>query len=405
MDQPERTRAKLSFFILLILIIFLSINAVILAQGARTKLGIDLNEGTVDDEIDLETLTIITSDTHVSFILQCYDDIDADDDDEPEGDFIVLIDVYEGTGDDKENHPFQGADFAVEAKEGKVYRWDGEKWKEDKSASVQVDVDDTTLSLTCLIDDVDYNGGSGNPEIGYLSNDKKISRNKINKDYTDIAPDDGWPRTDGVEDDIPGLGFLGSLAGSIFGLRLRSRANNDAKPGPRKWFSGLGPWIGVLRFIAFPLLLTLLLLFVVGFEPYQALIARICSSILSRLDVIHVIEGHSILLGLKNIPYKIVISEECSGISSLLMFASIVIGLPGVMNRNKIGAFLLGVPLLLLGDVIRISMIVFLSYIWDWAPYILLHDFFGRPLSLFWSLLVSSGYLFYAFYSFREKPS
>ena len=162
--------------------------------------------------------------------------------------------------------------------------------------------------------------------------------------------------------------------------------------------------MGVLRFIAFPLLATLSLVFLVGFEPYQAFIARICSSILSGLDVIHVTEGHSILLDLKNIPYEIVINEECSGIGSLLMFASIVIGLPGVMNRRKIGALLLGIPLLLLGDVVRISLILFLSSIWQWAPYILIHDFFGRPLSLFWSLLVSSGYLYYAFHSFREKP-
>lgn len=365
----------------------------------------DANENDVNDKIDMETLSITTSDTHVRFRIQCYDDIDTDDENEPKDDFVVFIDVYEGVGDDKNKHPFQGADFAVEAQDGKVYHWDGKNWKEDKSASVQMDVDGRSLSLTCLIDDVDLDGGLRNPKIGYLSNDNKISGKKINKDYEDISPDDGWPRTDGVEDDIPGLGFIGSLAGSIFGLGLRSRASNDAKPGPRKWLSGLGPWIGVLRFVAFPLLLTLVLLFVVGFEPYQVYIARICSSILSRLDVIHAIEGHSILLDLKNVPYTIVISEECSGIGSLLVFASIVIGLPGVMNRKKIGAFLIGVPLLLLGDVIRISMILLLSYRWDWAPYILLHDFFGRPLSLFWSLVVSSGYLFYAFYSFRGKPT
>ena len=240
MSQPERARAKLRVFFLFILLIFLSTRAKILAQGARTNLGNDPNEGAVDDEIDLETLTIITSDTQVSFILQCYDNIDGGDVGVPNDDFVVFIDVYEGVGDDMNNHPFQGADFAVEAKARKVYRWDGKNWME-KSSSVQVVVDGMTLSLTCLIDDVDFDGGSGSPKIGYLSNDKNIDRAKINIAYKDIAPDDGWPATEGKEEHIPGLGFLGSLAGSFLGLGLRSRANKDANPGPRKWMNGLAP--------------------------------------------------------------------------------------------------------------------------------------------------------------------
>ena len=207
---------------------------------------------------------------------------------------------------------------------------------------------------------------------------------------------------------IPGLGLVGMSIGSLIGFYFKTKTSRDRTrlPGRSQVVRGLGSWLGVIRFIALPLFLSLIFVYLVGFEPYQALIARCSSFLLSSLDVLHEREGFSLFLELQGVPYEIVVSEACSGIASVLMFSSLVLGLPGVSTKKRGVALLLGLPFIFIGDILRISFVIYFSHLWDWAPYMMLHDFFGRPISFLWTLLASSIFIFYTFFiKGSEEPS
>jgi len=207
---------------------------------------------------------------------------------------------------------------------------------------------------------------------------------------------------------IPGLGLVGMSIGSFIGFYFKTKTSKDRTrlPGLSQVVRGLGSWLGVIRFIAFPLFISLIFIYLVGFEPYQALIARCSFFLLSGLDVLHEREGFSLFLELQDVPYEIIVSEACSGIASVLMFSSLVLGLPGVSVKKRGAALLLGLPFIFIGDILRISFVVYFSHLWDWAPYMMLHDFFGRPISFLWTLLASSIFVFYTFFvKGSEEPS
>lgn len=223
-------RGKTRFLIvLLILSLFIS-SVIYVGCLPLLYLGSDPDDDE-EDSIDIKEAYCRVDDDNITFVIVTYGEIKTHKNfpTSPDNEFQVCLDVRAGQGDNRPNILFDGADVIVTAHNGEVYYWDGGKWKENKTASVQAEVHNNNLTITCRLSDIRYEQVSGDLGIGFISNLNKVGAKEVNEGR-DRAPDSGWYTLEGGVSDIGLLeNLLIALSGFILVYTIRRIEGNHSE--------------------------------------------------------------------------------------------------------------------------------------------------------------------------------
>jgi len=141
----------------------------------------------------------------------------------------------------------------------------------------------------------------------------------------------------------------------------RRAASPGLAPALRDWYAGKAPLLGFgLKFIGLTVLFYFVLLIPVFKRvEFAATVAdaRLCGAVLNLLGQHNHVDGTTLLSGQRSV---ITVAPSCSGFDFLCFFIAAVLVFP-VPVRRKIPGVIIGVPLLLTLNLVRIASLYFLG--------------------------------------------
>lgn len=147
----------------------------------------------------------------------------------------------------------------------------------------------------------------------------------------------------------------------------------------------------VLKAILNPLWLKLLVIGVIlyylitnfpDFHPFPEVTAFLVAELLGLFGVIAVNWGH--LLVVEGLP-GLEVSAECSGIILMMIFPLTIFLIPSVDIKHRL-ASLFFIPILFLGNIIRITVDVLIGIHYSTDLLIFFHDTIGQVFIFFWAI-------------------
>ena len=121
-----------------------------------------------------------------------------------------------------------------------------------------------------------------------------------------------------------------------------------------------------------------------SFWPFPELATKIVMSVLHLLGYEALRLGNLLLIDGFN---PVHISAACSGIVILLVFIVTIHALPVISLQHKVSSLLL-LPLLLVGNILRILMSIFTGIYVSPEAMIFVHDTLGQIFIFFWAVLL-----------------
>ena len=153
-------------------------------------------------------------------------------------------------------------------------------------------------------------------------------------------------------------------------------------------------WVGltVLSMLA----AYLFFLQVLGYMYYD-LVAGLAVSTLESLGVRSEAEGNMVAVAVGRSWTAVRIGWECSGVVSFTVYTGLVSGFPCVTLKKRLLGLALGYAAIFFGNFLRIVLILYLNSMFPNLSYILLHDFFGRPISFLWMTTIWFAWFYFVF--------
>jgi exosortase/archaeosortase family protein len=121
----------------------------------------------------------------------------------------------------------------------------------------------------------------------------------------------------------------------------------------------------------------------------QLAVASHSSWFLSLMGYQVVQEGLSLTMGNG---FKFFIIADCTGWKSLLFLFALLFAVPGVKYRKRLIGLAIGIPLIWLGNLLRIAGVVFAQGIWGTGFALVLHDWLFQ---LWMTVLVLGAWVFW----------
>ncbi|NOR84803.1 hypothetical protein GQ473_01680 [archaeon] len=133
----------------------------------------------------------------------------------------------------------------------------------------------------------------------------------------------------------------------------------------------------MLIFISRFLLLALPFYFILWLNfdayPLQLLTANAVSFILTILNVEYELNGH--LIFIPSVLWTIEIIKDCVGWKSLMALWGLIFATRGICYKTKVYGALAGIPLIFIGNAIRIASSIWLAIMFGLDKFTFIHDF------------------------------
>jgi len=113
----------------------------------------------------------------------------------------------------------------------------------------------------------------------------------------------------------------------------------------------------LIKILVFAIPLYLILTFQGVLYPLQGVVSHNIYLILKSLGFDVFRDGF--LIGIQGgNPFVFMISEDCTGWKSMLFLTALIVAVPGVLKRKRVMGLIFGIPLIYLGNLLRILLIV-----------------------------------------------
>ena len=125
--------------------------------------------------------------------------------------------------------------------------------------------------------------------------------------------------------------------------------------------------------------------------PLQLLTAKAVGFLLGILSVEYELNGHMIFI--PSVLWTIEIIKDCVGWKSLMALWGLIFATRGVSYKKKIYGALIGIPLIFLGNAIRIASSIWLAIMFGLDKFTFIHDFLWQwglialVLGIWWTWL------------------
>ncbi|NIO05519.1 MAG: hypothetical protein GTN38_04355 [Candidatus Aenigmarchaeota archaeon] len=130
----------------------------------------------------------------------------------------------------------------------------------------------------------------------------------------------------------------------------------------------------LIKILVFAIPLYLILTFQGVLYPLQEVVSHNVYLVLrsSGFDVVR--DGFLLNIQGEN-PFVFLISEDCTGWKSMLFLTALIVAVPGVLWRKRAVGLIFGIPLIYLGNLLRILLIVHIEQIYGLELANILHDY------------------------------
>jgi exosortase/archaeosortase family protein len=130
----------------------------------------------------------------------------------------------------------------------------------------------------------------------------------------------------------------------------------------------------LIKILVFAIPLYLILTFQGILYPLQGMVSHNVYLVLTSLGFDVVREGFFIGIQGEN-PFVFTISEDCTGWKSMLFLTALVVAVPNIMWRKRAIGLAFGIPLIYLGNLLRILLIVQVQQAYGIGFASLVHDY------------------------------
>jgi len=130
----------------------------------------------------------------------------------------------------------------------------------------------------------------------------------------------------------------------------------------------------LVKVLLFAIPLYLILTFQGVLYPLQEVVGHNVYLILTHLGFDVVRDGFFIGIQGGN-PFVFTISEDCTGWKSMLFLAALIVAVPGISKRKRVIGLVFGIPLIYLGNLLRILLIVQIQQAYGLGFANVVHDY------------------------------
>jgi len=130
----------------------------------------------------------------------------------------------------------------------------------------------------------------------------------------------------------------------------------------------------LIKVLAFAIPLYLILTFQGILYPLQGMVSHNVYLVLRSLGLQVVRDGFLISIQGEN-PFIFLVSEDCTGWKSMLFLTALIIAVPKVLRRKRAIGLIFGIPLIYLGNLVRILLIVHVEQVHGLEFANVIHDY------------------------------
>lgn len=144
------------------------------------------------------------------------------------------------------------------------------------------------------------------------------------------------------------------------GIKFRNFKLKNLTPGQQRLWNTLH---FLLRLLILSIPLYIMLSIPGVLFPLQGLVTN---NAVSLLSLAYPVSNQNILIEIQSpgTEFQFLISEDCTGWKSMLFLFALVFAVPGVILRKRLLGLLAGIPLIYLGNLLRIFLIVWVQQSW-----------------------------------------
>lgn len=160
----------------------------------------------------------------------------------------------------------------------------------------------------------------------------------------------------------------------------------------------------ISRKFMFSLIVTMIISYVILSLLYNILSAyeaRQVAFILSVIGINAMVSGNNVIIWNSH-PLTLLITSECSGIFTLMVFLSLVLATPKLGLRKKVSVLSYGIPIIYLANIVRISLAAVFGLNFGEEALFVIHTIIGTLLLL---AIVALLWLDWMYFSIHRRIS
>jgi len=143
----------------------------------------------------------------------------------------------------------------------------------------------------------------------------------------------------------------------------------------------------LIRLLILSIPLYLVLILAIDLSPLQHVVASHSASLLKALGYNVFQEGYRILVGTIPNHFYFLINEDCTGWKSMLFLFALIFAVPRIAMKKRILGLVIGLPIVWVGNLMRVLGVVLAERAWGVDFALTLHDY-GYRLGLIALVLI-----------------
>lgn len=134
----------------------------------------------------------------------------------------------------------------------------------------------------------------------------------------------------------------------------------------------------LIRLIILSIPLYLVLVFALDISYMQNTVASQSASVLRGLGYNVFQDGYHIIVGTVQDNFYFMINEDCTAWKSMLFLFALIFAVPGIALKRRLIGLVIGLPVVWIGNLIRVVGVVLVERAWGMDFALMLHDYVYR---------------------------
>lgn len=167
-------------------------------------------------------------------------------------------------------------------------------------------------------------------------------------------------------------------------MRLRKLRNVRLTGSQKRLLNIL---VFLIRLLILSIPLYLVLVFAVDLSPLQDAVATQSACVLRAMGYNVFQQGYQLIVGNAMDNFYFMINEDCTGWKSMLFLFALIFAVPGIQLKKRLIGLVIGIPIIWIGNLMRVVGVVLAERAWGLDYALMLHDY-GYRLGLVALVLV-----------------
>jgi exosortase/archaeosortase family protein len=134
----------------------------------------------------------------------------------------------------------------------------------------------------------------------------------------------------------------------------------------------------LIRLIILSIPLYAVLMMAIDLSPLQNTVATHSSNLLGFMGYEVAQEGYHIMVGTGAGAFYFMINEDCTGWKSMLFLFALIFAVPGIAMKKRLLGLVIGIPVIWIGNLMRVIGVVVAEAAWGVDFALTLHDYVYR---------------------------